>query len=238
VNPNADVARKFNIPIRRSVATFQPPVKRELPRSALQNKGLCINGLAGSRLRSCWVLKVRKVLKAALLMVVAAFVLQPASAQAAVEISFYSKEFGASFPHAFVALDGALDETGEKIHANYGFTATHVSPAVLMGSVKGEVMSVDADYRSKSDRHFTITLTDEEYRKVMATVEQWRTLKQPSYNLNRQNCVYFVARVAAVLGMKAETPKALMKKPRSYIQSLKQANQLWLEQRAARLAQR
>jgi len=159
----------------------------------------------------------------------------PTPALAAVEITFLSKEFGASFPHAYVALEGMLDRTGERISANYGFTATHVSPAVLMGSVKGEVMSVDADYMSRSDRHFSVTLSDAEYDQVMATVERWRMLKQPSYNLNRQNCVYFVAHVAAALGMTAETPRALMKKPRSYLEMLTRANQTWLAARDARL---
>lgn len=168
----------------------------------------------------------------------ALFLAVPAPAGAAVEISFYSKEFGASFPHAFVALEGTLEETGEKIEANYGFTATHVSPAVLLGSVRGEVMSVDAAYMSKSDRHFTLTLSDEEYRQVMATVERWRALKQPSYNLNRRNCVFFVAHVAAALGMKADTPKQLMKKPRSYLYALAEANRSWLDARGARSASR
>jgi hypothetical protein len=159
----------------------------------------------------------------------------PSPLLAAVEITFLSKEFGSSFPHAYVALKGKPDRGGAEIDANYGFTATHVSPAILMGSVSGEVMSVDADYQSKSDRHFSITLSDAEYDQVMATVERWRTLKQPSYNLNKQNCVFFVAHVAAALGMKAETPPALMKKPRSYLEMITRANAGWLQARGARL---
>lgn len=176
--------------------------------------------------------------KLRLLLLAALFALAPAEASAAVEITFYSKEFGTTFPHAFVEMKGQLDETGEIIEANYGFTATHVSPAILMGSVQGEVISLGKAYIGKSDPHFSITLSDAEYRQVMATVEQWRSFEQPSYNLNRQNCVFFVARVAAALGMKAVTPKELMKKPRSYLQFLKQENQAWLETRGAQLAER
>jgi hypothetical protein len=161
--------------------------------------------------------------------------LAPVEAAAAVEITFLSKEFGASFPHAYVALEGTLGRTGERIAANYGFTATHISPAVLMGRVKGEVMSVDADYLGKSERHFSITLSDEEYDRVMATVERWRTLQQPSYSLNRQNCVFFVAHVAATLGMNADTANTVMKKPRSYLEMLSGANQPWLAARGAKL---
>lgn len=159
----------------------------------------------------------------------------PSGVLAAVDITFYSKEFGSSFPHAFVALEGTLDRSGERIDTNYGFTATHVSPAVLMGSVQGEIMSVDAKYQGGSDAHFTLRISDAEYDQVIATVERWRALKQPSYNLNRQNCVFFVAHVAAALGMMADTPKALMKKPRSYLEMLSLANQSWLAARGAKL---
>lgn len=159
--------------------------------------------------------------------------LSHAPADAAVEIRFYSKELGASFPHAFVELEGQDDRTGEKVHANYGFTAKAISPAILLGSVTGEVMSVDSSYVRSSDRHFSFVLTDAEYDQVKATIEKWRQLKQPSYNLNRQNCVFFVGDVAASLGMRADTPKELMKKPRSYTESLVTANRSWLAARGA-----
>lgn len=167
-----------------------------------------------------------------LLAFASAFLIAPA-AQAAVTISFYSKELGASFPHAYVVLDGVLDRSGEKISANYGFTATHVSPAILMGSVKGEIYAVKPGYIANSDRHFSFVISDEEYDRLLATVERWRTLPQPSYNLERRNCVFFVADIAATLGMKAETPARLMKKPHSFIQSLRVANQTWLQGRGA-----
>jgi hypothetical protein len=175
--------------------------------------------------------------KTGILFLAALLALMPAGVFAKVEISFYSHEFGSNFPHAFVVLHGQDDRTGEKIDANYGFTATHVSPAILLGSVQGEVMSldrkIDAGYLKNSDRHFTFTLTDAEYDSVMATVDRWRRLEQPSYNLNRQNCVFFVADIAAALGLKAERPKQLMKKPRSYLQSIVEANSGWLGNRSA-----
>lgn len=161
--------------------------------------------------------------------------LMPTPAYAAVEISFYSHEFGANFPHAFVTLAGTDDRSGQRIDANYGFTATHISPAILFGAVKGEIFSrdskKDAQYLGSSDKHFSFELSDAEYEAVMATVEKWRGLKQPSYDLNRSNCVHFVADVAARLGMSVATPKALMKKPRSFIESLTAANLQWLAAR-------
>ncbi|HWH17108.1 MAG TPA: hypothetical protein VNT77_02030 [Allosphingosinicella sp.] len=169
---------------------------------------------------------------------VALLSLAATASQAAVRISFYSKELGASFPHAFIELEGTDDRTGAAVRDNYGFTAKTISPAILMGSVTGEVMAVDQAYVRNSDLHFSFVLTDAEYDRVKATIEKWRMLKQPSYNLNRQNCVYFVADVAASLGMRAETPKALMKKPRSFTESLVEANQSWLAARGATLGKR
>lgn len=168
-----------------------------------------------------------------LLALLLSLALLPGKALAAVEIGFYSREFGASFPHAFITLKGVDERTGEKIDTDHGFTATHISPAILLGSVRGEVMASGADYVRKSDPHFTFVLSDAEYDVVLAAVERWRNLKQPSYNLNRQNCVFFVADVAASLGMKAETPKPLMKKPRSYLEFLTHANRDWLLARGA-----
>jgi len=157
----------------------------------------------------------------------------PAAAPAAVEIAFYSKEFGDSFPHAFVRLEGTLDANGAAVDANYGFTARHVSPAVLFGSVTGEIISAGHAYIADSDRHVSFVLSDQEYGVVLETVERWRTLDQPSYNLNRRNCVFFVADVARALGMVANTPPALMKKPRSYTEALVRDNRAWLEARGA-----
>ena len=154
--------------------------------------------------------------------------LVPAAAQAAVEITFYSREFGTQFPHGFITLEGTLDRSGERIDANYGFTATHVTPAVLFGSVRGEVGPVGDGYVRSSNAHFALTLSDAEYDRVMATVASYRELPQPSYSLNRRNCVHFIADVAASLGMAAELPRNLRRRPGGFTDSLIRANRAWI----------
>jgi hypothetical protein len=154
-------------------------------------------------------------------------------AAATVQASFYSKEFGASFPHAFITVKGVVDSSGEKVDASYGFTAKSISPGLLMHAVPGEIVSSKPDYIASSNRHFVLTLDDAQYMTLIATVEKWRTMTQPSYDLNKRNCVFFVADIAAALGLKAETPKALMKKPRSYLQSIVAANRAALIARGA-----
>jgi hypothetical protein len=162
------------------------------------------------------------------------FALVGSPATAAVQITFYSKQLTSSFPHSFVVLRGTLDRSGARIDEDYGFTAKSVSPAILMGSVKGEIVSDhDAGYINRSDSHFTLSISDAEYDQVMATVERWRTRKQPSYDLGSRNCIHFVGEIAASIGMRADTPKGLMKKPRSYLDYLTQANRAWLTARQA-----
>jgi hypothetical protein len=152
---------------------------------------------------------------------------------AAVSITFYSKELGASFPHAFVVLEGTLDRGGPRIEEDYGFTAKTISPAILWGKVAGKVDSEhSAGYVKDSDRHFTVELTDAEYDRVMATVERWRAAKQPNYDLDKHNCVHFVAELAAAIGMTPDTRK-LMKKPRSFLETMTAQNRAWLTSRKA-----
>jgi hypothetical protein len=158
----------------------------------------------------------------------AALALAASPAAAAVRITFYSKQLTSSFPHAFVIMRGTLDRNGARIDEDYGFTAKSVSPAILMGAVKH-----NEGYVAKSDAHFTLTISDAEYDRVMATVERWRTRPQPSYDLGSRNCIHFVAEIAASVGMRADTPRKLMKKPRSYLDYLTAANRAWLETRHA-----
>ncbi|MFL6858134.1 MAG: hypothetical protein ACJ8DZ_07975 [Allosphingosinicella sp.] len=155
-------------------------------------------------------------------------------AAAAVQITFYSKELGASFPHAFITLAGTLDRSGERIAKDYGFSAKTLSPAILWGRVAGEVIDDHgANYIAASNRHFTLTLSDADYDKVMATIARWRALPQPSYDLETRNCIHFVADVAASLGMQSAVAKKLVKKPRSYLDKLTEDNRPWLSAHGA-----
>lgn len=160
--------------------------------------------------------------------------LAPSAALAAVEISFYSRELGGNnFPHTFVTLKGRPDSGGEVIDTSYGFTAKAVTPAILLGSVGGKIIYEPASYIAKSDRQFTLILSDEQYRSVMAVVERWRNKAQPSYNLNRANCVHFVGEIAEAAGLQVDFRKDLMKKPRSFLLAVKADNGALIMDRAA-----
>jgi hypothetical protein len=146
-------------------------------------------------------------------------------AAAAVEIAFYSRELDdRNFPHAFVVLTGTVDATGERVDTSFGFTAHSVTPAILFGSVAGEVMVQREGQIARSERQFAVILPDERYRAVMAVVESWRVRPQPSYNLNRANCVHFVAELARAAGLRVENAARLMKRPRSFLQHVRGLN--------------
>ena len=162
----------------------------------------------------------------AVILLFALLALAGSSAQAAVTLTFYSRDLsGNSFPHAFVLVTGATDaDPGHRVDDNYGFTARSVTPAILMGPVTGEIIAVNAGYVRQSQPHLRIVLTDAQYAAVMATVARWRALPGRSYNLGHRNCVSFVGDVARTLGMKVEDTRGLMKKPRSYLDNLVRLN--------------
>lgn len=148
----------------------------------------------------------------------------PAPARADVVATFYSHDFGDHFPHAFIKLKGKVDATGESVDTNYGFTAVSVSPAILMGSVKGMIETKDAKYVSKSNPHFSLRLTDAEYRKLLDHVEKWRNMGGKSYSLNKRNCVHFVMEAAALLGLSVNRKSKFFKKPKSFVLEMMKLN--------------
>lgn len=147
-----------------------------------------------------------------------------ATAHAEVIATFYSHDFGDHFPHAFVKLKGTVDSTGQAVDTNYGFTAVSVSPAILMGSVKGMIETKDAKYIASSNPHFSIRLSDAEYAKFMAFVDKWRNLPGKSYSLGKRNCVHFAMEAAALLGLSVNRQSKFFKKPKSFILEVMKLN--------------
>ena len=156
------------------------------------------------------------------LLLVCAGLTNPARAE--VVVSFYSHDFGDRFPHAFIVLKGKIDATGEVVDANYGFTATSVSPAILLGSVKGEVQTVEAGLYRQERPPVRRYVDDATYARLMAKVAEWRDREQPSYSLNKRNCVHFVMELAEVVGLQVNRKSKLFKKPKSFLIEVKGLN--------------
>ncbi len=146
------------------------------------------------------------------------------SAHAEVTATFYSRDFGSYFPHAFIKLTGTVDATGEVVDTNYGFTAVHTTPAILTSSVLGVVETKDAKYVSDSDPHFTLRLNDTEYAKLLALVTEWKNLPGKSYNLGKRNCVHFAMEAAALFGLQVNRKSKFFKKPKSFLLEVMKLN--------------
>ena len=157
--------------------------------------------------------------KLATLIAVLAMVMMPGVARADVAVTFYSHDFGSSFPHTFFTMKGTLD-SGKAVNEAHGFTAVNVSPGILWGSVKGIVKAPNAKYISKSDKQFTVTVSDAQYRKLMAHVNKWKNIPQKSYNLNKRNCVHFVEEAIKLLGYKTKAKTKYRKKPKSFLREV------------------
>ena len=159
------------------------------------------------------------------LLLALAWLLAAVPAHAAVTITFWSHEFGNSFPHAFFTLRGAPDAGGPPVDANYGFTARSISPAILMGTVAGKLDIAKPGYMRSSDAQFSVVLTDAQYADVMKLVAEWSEDGGDSrYNLNNRNCVHFVQEAARRSGLTGLDQPKLMKKPRSFLLAVGAAN--------------
>ncbi len=165
---------------------------------------------------------LRPILRALALLLLALGSVVPA--QAAVTITFWSQEFGQNFPHAFFTFSGAPDAGGPAINESYGFTAKAITPALLMGSVGGMIDRPKPKYIAGSNAHFSVVLSDPQYAAIRSLIVEWDEAGDSHYNLNRRNCVHFVAEAARRSGLQVIEDKKLMKKPRSFVQSVEQAN--------------
>lgn len=148
-----------------------------------------------------------------------------APAWAAVTITFWSHEFGNSFPHAFFTLRGVPDAGGAPVDVNYGFTAKAVTPAILMGTVPGRLDIAKPGYIDGSDAQFSVTLTDAQYAEELKLIAAWDDKTGDGhYNLNKRNCIHFVKEAARIAGLTGLDQPKLMKKPRSYLLAVAAAN--------------
>ena len=162
--------------------------------------------------------------RAATLLVWPLLLLAALPASAAVTITFWSHEFGNSFPHAFITLRGQPDSGGAPVDMNVGFTARHISPAILFGSVAGQLEAADPFYLRGSDAHFSVTMTDAQYLDLLRLLEEWGPAGNQRYDMNKRNCVTFVKVAAERLGLAGTEQPRLMKRPRSYLVAVEAAN--------------
>jgi hypothetical protein len=151
----------------------------------------------------------------------------PQAAAAQVTLSFHSfngSMFGGRFPHTFIVLQGTLEATGQAVNENYGYTAIKLSPAILSGNVAGTVMEEKPKYLTTTNRHFSIPISDEQYHRIIAEMQAWRDAPGKVYNLDRHNCVHFVARMAELAGLTVQVPENMVRRPKLWLNFVTRLN--------------
>ncbi|GAB5348464.1 hypothetical protein [Alteriqipengyuania sp. 357] len=148
------------------------------------------------------------------------------AAFAEVRMSFHSFDgsvlFG-RYPHAFVVLDGTLDD-GTKVDENYGFTAKHTTTAILNGPVEHAILSESDKSVRSTNRHFTVTLSDAQYARIKREISAWENAPGKFYDLDRRNCIHFVGRMAQLAGLKVTYPSSMLRRPKAWLNHVGKLN--------------
>ena len=137
--------------------------------------------------------------------------------------SFNGSVLVGRYPHAFVVLEGTLSD-GTRVNENYGFSAEKTTPAILNGPVKHAVISEKPKTIPKTNRHFTMTLTDAQYRKIKSEVAAWRNAPGKYYDLEKRNCIHFVGKMAQIMGLKVEYPQKMLRRPKKWLNHITALN--------------
>ena len=149
------------------------------------------------------------------------------AALAKVTMSFHSFNgsvlFG-RYPLTFIVLQGTEEATGRPVNENYGFSARVAGPAVLSGPVEHIVMSEKPKYVRTTNRHFSVELSDAQYRQVSQEVAKWRDAPGKYYDLDTRNCIHFVGRMAQLAGIKVEYPADMLRRPKKWLNHIAAIN--------------
>jgi hypothetical protein len=163
--------------------------------------------------------------------------LASAPAEAAVTVTFYSHDFrmfGAglmmNFPHGFIALSGTPDDGTPAPASTFGFSATDFFINALWEPVEGSLdpSPLPASYMASADRHFSFALTDTQYHAVMAVVGKWKSWPQPSYDIDKHNCVTFVKELAIAAGLSVSDSPKFIRKPKEFLDDVMTRNAAFL----------
>ena len=164
-------------------------------------------------------------LTAALLLVLASLgISTPALAEVNVHFhSFNGSIFFGRYPHTFVIFEGTLED-GTVVNENYGFSARNSAEAITQGPARHMIMSETAEQIAETNRHFTVAVPDATYRRLRAEVIAWRDYPGEFYDLDENNCIHFVARIAELVGLRSDVPSEYIRRPRAWLNYMTRQN--------------
>ena len=142
----------------------------------------------------------------------------PALAEVRVHFhSFNGSVFVGRYPHTFIVMEGTLKSNGRKVNENYGFSAREVTPSILQGPVKHMMLKETANNVRKTNRHFTMKISDAQYHRIRREVRRWQNAPGKYYDLEKRNCIHFVGKVATILGLKVSYPSNMLRRPKKWL---------------------
>jgi hypothetical protein len=145
------------------------------------------------------------------------------SAWAEVTLTFYAhpgarvRDGNLLFPHAFVQARGTLDETGETVDWAAGFTARNPGPHLLFMRGTGVVELPNPRYVGDGKPYLTLVVSDADYRAVRARADWWNSPEGSVYDLQRRNCITFIADLARLAGLQTADEPSL--KPGTFLEA-------------------
>lgn len=165
-----------------------------------------------------------RFIAATLLALATLAVASPAAAQVTVHFhSFNGSVLWGRYPHTFVVFEGTL-ENGTAINENYGFSARNSAEAITQGPAEHMILSETANTIEQTNRHFSVTVSDAQYRRLRAEVIAWRDYPGDYYDLDENNCIHFVARIARLVGLTADVPGDYIRRPKAWLNYVTRRN--------------
>lgn len=151
------------------------------------------------------------------------------SGPALAEVRIHFHSFNGSvlfgrYPHTFIVLEGTLDDSGAAVNENYGFSARKATTAVLSGPVEHAILIESEKNIRNTNRHFSLSLTDEEYERVVALVRSWQNAPGKFYDLETRNCIHFVGEIARLLGLRVDYPDDMLRRPKKWLNHITALN--------------
>ena len=168
----------------------------------------------------------RRLTRFATLVFAALALMWSGAAFAAVQIHFHSfngSVFVGRYPHTFIVLDGTL-ANGTRVNENYGFSARVAGPAVLSGPVEHMVLAESERNVQRTNRHFSVTITDAQYQRIVTEVRAWQNAPGKYYDLETRNCIHFVGRMAELVGLRVEYPQDMLRRPKKWLNHITELN--------------
>ena len=160
--------------------------------------------------------------------ILATFALLAMTSPARADVQVHFQSFNGSvlwgrYPHTFVVFEGELED-GTRVSENYGFSARSSMEAISSGPAEHMILTETQDTIAQTNRHFSITVSDRQYRRLLATVLAWRDYPGKYYDLDENNCIHFVAALARAAGLEADVPEEYLRRPKAWLNYVTRLN--------------